>query len=57
MVEQGLDRLVNYWEGQEPADLEEGLARVESGYWELDQTQDEALLHVEDDDEEDEEDE
>lgn len=55
VVEQGLVRLVNYLESQENADLEEGLARVEAGYLDLDRTQDDALLLVED--EEDEEDE
>lgn len=52
-VEQGLVRLVNFLESQENADLEEGLAQVETGYLELDRTQDDALLLVEDDEEED----
>lgn len=62
-IEQGLARLVNYLESQDEADLDEGLAQVESGYLDLDRTQDDALLEVEededddDDDDEDEEDE
>lgn len=52
-VGQGLERLVNFLESQENADLEEGLAQVEAGYLELDRTQDDALLLVEDDEEED----
>jgi hypothetical protein len=54
-IEMGLARLVNYLESHDQADLEEGLAQVESGYLDLDRTQDDALLEVEDDEDEDDE--
>ncbi|MFN8607975.1 MAG: hypothetical protein U0931_10610 [Vulcanimicrobiota bacterium] len=57
VVEQGLVRLVNYLESQDGADLDEGLALVESGYLDLDRTQDDALLEIEEDEDDDEDEE
>ncbi len=51
-VEQGLVRLM---ESQENEDLLEGLAQVEQGYLDLDRTQDDALLLVEDEDDDEDE--
>lgn len=56
VVEQGLDRLLGYLESEEMDDMDEGLALVESGYLDLDRTQDDALLEIEDDDEDEEDD-
>ena len=50
-IEEGLARMVNHLDDPEGEELEQGLAQVEAGYVALDQTHDECLEQVDDEDE------